>query len=150
MPQGKELLQVSALGAAVGLLTPLVGYLLQKFAVTPLFCHQAFQAICSANDLTAFYVATIITGIMAIALMANWQIFRPLLVAVAAAAALWGFARYAQHTASTAGVEFYATSAALYAVSYALFYWLLRLKSFTLSVVLTVVAVIAIRWALLV
>lgn len=150
VPETVDLLRVGLLGLGVGAIIPALTWLLQKFLVAPIFCREASSlAVCSNGDVTTYYVATVIMGVVAVALMANWQIFRPLLIAVAAAAALWGLQRYAGDTIARAGIEYYLTSAILYALAYLLFYWLLRLKSFALSVALTVVAVVLIRWALL-
>lgn len=149
-PEWVDLLRVGLLGLAVGALIPALGWVLQKFLITPVFCREgAHLAVCSTGDLTTYYIATVVLAVVAVALMANWQVFRPLLVAVAAAASLWGFQRYVGDTVSHAGVEYYLSSAVLYALAFLLFYWLLRLKNFTFSVILTVLAVVAIRWALL-
>lgn len=151
VPEGVDLLRVGLLGLGVGVLIPALTWLLQKFLISPIFCREASSlAVCGSGDLTTYYIATVVLGVVAIALMANWQIFRPLLIAVAAAAALWGLQRYAGNTIAGAGIEYYITSAVLWALALLLFYWLLRLKSFALSVVVTVLAVILIRWALLV
>jgi hypothetical protein len=149
-PEWIDLIRVGILGLVVGALIPFVGWLLQKFLIMPVFCREtAALAVCNSADLTTYYIATVVLSVVAVALMANWQIFRPLLVAVAAASALWGFQRYVGDTVVHAGIEYYISSAVLYALAFLLFYWLLRLKSFALSVVLTVVTVILIRWALL-
>ena len=149
-PEWVDLLRVGLLGGAVGILIPALGWLLQHFLITPLFCHNTSSlAMCSASDLTTYYISTVILGVIAVALMANWQVFRPLLIAVAAAAALWGFQRYVGDTVSHAGFEYYLSSAILYALVFLLFYWILRFKSFALSVTLTILAVVLIRWALL-
>jgi len=149
-PEWIDLIRVGILGLAVGVLIPALGWLLQKFLIAPIFCKEATTlAVCTPGDLTTYYIATVVLSVVAVALMANWQVFRPLLVAVAAASALWGFQRYVGDTVSHAGVEYYISSAVLYAVAFLLFYWTLRLKSFALSVILTVVAVILIRLALL-
>jgi len=151
IPEGVDLVRVGLLGIGVGLLIPALTWVLHAFLISPIFCRETSSlAVCAANDLTAYYVATVVMGVISVALMANWQIFRPLLVGVAAVAALWGLQRYAGSTIASAGIEYYVSSAALYALAMLLFYWLLRLKSFALSVVLTVVAVVLIRWALLI
>lgn len=149
-PEWIDLLRVGILGLVVGLLIPALGWLLQKFLISPIFCREVTTlAVCTSGDLTTYYIATVVLSVVAVALMANWQIFRPLLVAVATAAALWGFQRYVGDTVSHAGVEYYISSAVLYALVFIVFYWLLRLRSFALSVTLTILAVILIRWALL-
>jgi hypothetical protein len=149
-PNKTEMLKVGLLGLASGVVTPLLAWLIQKFLLAPIFCHETVTSkVCAAGDLSAYYIAVVITAIISVALMASWQVFRPLLIAVAAAAALWGFQRYAGDTAAYAGWEYYASSAAMYASALLLFYWLLRLRSLAFSVLLTLVAVILIRWALL-
>lgn len=149
-PEWIDLIRVGVLGLVVGALIPALGWLLQKFLIAPIFCKEASAlTVCTPGDLTTYYIATVVLAVVAVALMANWQVFRPLLVAVAAAASLWGFQRYIGGTFDHAIVEYYISSALVYAVAFLLFYWLLRLKSFALSVVLSVVAVILIRWALL-
>ena len=151
IPEGADLLRVGLLGIGVGALIPALTWVLHAFLITPIFCRETTSlAVCNPADLTAYYVATVVLGVISVALMANWQIFRPLLIAVAAAAALWGLQRFAGSTIVGAGVEYYISSALLYGVAFLLFYWLLRLKSFALSVILTVVAVVLIRWALLI
>lgn len=150
-PEWIDLLRVGLLGAAVGLLVPALGWLLQQFLISPIFCHGTTSlAVCATGDVTTYDVSAVVMGVIAVALMANWQIFRPLLIAVAAAASLWGFQHYVGDTVSHAGAEYYLSSVILYALAFVLFYWLLRLKNFALSVILTVLAVILIRWALLV
>ena len=151
IPEGVDLLRVGLLGLGVGLLIPALSWVLHTYLLSPIFCRGgAAAAICNTTDLTAYYVAAVIMGVVSVALMANWQVFRPLLIAVAAIASLWGFQRFTGNTIAHAGLEYYITSAIMFAVVYLLFYWLLRLKSFALSVILTVVAVVLIRWVLLI
>lgn len=150
VPEGVDMVRVGLLGLVVGVLIPGLTWVLQKFLITPIFCREATSlAVCGVGDLTSYYVATVVLGVIAVALMANWQIFRPLLVVIAAVTALWGLQRYAGSTISSAGIEYYLTSAVLFGLAFLLFYWLMRLKSFALSVVLSVIAVVLIRWTLL-
>jgi len=151
LPEMMDLVRVGILGLLVGVLIPAIGWLLQKYFIGPVFCHEtAALGVCAANDLTTYYVGTIIMTVIAVAVLANWQIFRPLLIAVAAASALWGLQRYLDDTLARAGWEYYLSSAVIYGLAFIAFYWLLRLKNFALSVALCVVAVVLIRWILLV
>jgi hypothetical protein len=151
LPEMMDLVRVGVLGLLIGLLVPVIGWLLQKYFITPVFCHEtATLGVCAANDLTTYYVGTIIMTVIAVAVLANWQIFRPLLIAVAAASALWGLQRYLGETLAKAGWEYYLSSAVIYGLAFISFYWLLRLKNFALSVALCVVAVVLMRWVLLV
>jgi hypothetical protein len=149
-PEVIEMVRVGVLGLLVGLLVPFAAWLLQKFMVVPVFCHQgATLTVCGGDDLTTYYIASVVVGIIAVTLMANWQVFRPLLVAAASASALWGLQRYLGDTFAHSGWEYYISSALAYGTTYLLFYWLLRFKSFALSVVTTIIAIVLIRWALL-
>lgn len=150
VPNGPEMVRVAGLGLVVGLLIPLIAWMLQRFFISPIFCHGASTlGVCSGSDLTAYYVGTVVATVIAVALLANWQIFRPLLVAVAAAAALWGMRKYMGDIVQSSGWEYYLASAILYAVAYLLFYWVMRLRNFALSVILAVAVVIVVRWAFL-
>lgn len=149
IPEGKELLRVALLGIIVGVAIPLLAWIMQKYFVNPIFCRETTVGICAAADATTYYVSTVVLAVIAIALMANWQVFRPLLIAVAAAATLWGAQRYVPDIIAKAGIEYYALSAGLYGLMYVLFYWLMRLRSFALSIILTLVAIVLLRWILL-
>jgi len=149
IPEGKELLRVALLGVFVGVAIPLLAWIMQKYFVNPIFCRETTVGICAAADATTYYVSTVVLAVIAIALMANWQVFRPLLIAVAAAAALWGAQRYVPDMIAKSGIEYYALSAGLYGLMYVLFYWLMRLRSFAFSIILTVAAVVLLRWILL-
>lgn len=151
MPTSRaELIKVGLLGAGVGLLVALLGFLIERFFITPVFCTSPDSfGVCASGGLTAYYVATVLATIAAVVTMAQWQIFRPLLIAVAAAAALWGLKKYSGELAVQSGWEFYIYSAGLFAAAYLLFYWVMRLKAFWLSVALAVVLVVVIRFALI-
>ena len=83
-----ELLKVLLLGIAVGLLVPLLSFLLEKFFIEPVFCRSADSfGVCATGGLTAYYIATALVSVLAIVLLANWQVFRPLLIVVGVAAA---------------------------------------------------------------
>jgi len=150
-PTRKELIKVIALGAVIGLLIPLISFLIERFFIEPVFCRSADSfGVCSTGGLTAYYAATVILSIVGVVLLANWQVFRPLLIAVAAAAALWGFKKYTGELSIHSVMEYYITSMLLFAVVYILFYWTMRIRNFAISVIVAVVLVALIRWALLV
>src|SRR6266498_2376538 len=135
VPETIDMLRVGILGLLAGILIPLISWLIQRYFIGPVFCHETTAlGVCAAGDMTTYYIATVIMTVIAVALLANWQIFRPLLIAVAAASALWGLQRYLGDTAVKAGWEYYTSSGLMYALVSLLFYWLLRLKSFALSV----------------
>ena len=150
VPESIDMLRVGILGLLAGLFIPLISWLLQRYFIEPVFCRETTAlGVCAPSDLTTYYIATVIMTVIAVAVLANWQVFRPLLIAVAAASALWGLQRYLGDTFAKAGWEYYLSSGIIYALVFLLFYWLLRLKSFMLSIGLCVAAVVLIRWVLL-
>lgn len=145
-----EVLKVLLLGLAVGLLVPLLSFLLERFFIEPVFCRSADSfGVCATGGLTAYYIATALVSVLAIVLLANWQVFRPLLIVVGVAASLWGLKKYSGDVASASGLEFYLFSAVIFALAYLLFYWVMRIRTFVISVILAVGLVIAIRLALI-
>lgn len=145
-----EVIKVLLLGAAVGLLIPLVSFLLERFFIEPVFCRSANSfGMCATGGLTAYYIATGVISIIAIILLANWQVFRPLLIAVGAAAALWGFKRYIGDMASQSAIEYYLFSAITFGLLYLLFYWIMRIRPFIISVILAILLVVVVRLVLI-
>lgn len=148
-PSRGEIIKVALLGLGVGLAVPLFGYLLNRFFTQPIFCsgNQA-AGLCANSPSIAYYAATVIGAVAAIVLLANWQVFRPLLIAVAVAAIFWGFREYVGALVNAGLWEFYALSGLLYTFAYLLFYWVMRVRNFGISLGLTIVLVVAIRWFL--
>lgn len=149
-PARGELLRVTLLGLAVGLLIPLLSFGLERFFIEPVFCRSGDGLnICASAAPIAYYVSSGLLTVIAVIVLANWQVFRPLLIAVAAAASLWGLSRYIEAIVGNNMVEYYAFSAGLYMVTYLLFYWAMRIRNFLASVILAVLLVIAVRWMLI-
>lgn len=149
-PARGEMLRVMILGALIGLLIPFIGFLLEKFFIGPVFCSAGSgTGMCTNAANIGYYAASVVFGGLTVVVLANWQVFRPLVIAAAAIAALWGFRRYVQDLVGGNGLEYYLLSTVLYAAAYLLFYWLMRIRQFAVSLVLAVVIVVLVRWALL-
>lgn len=145
-----EMLRVGILGLLVGVLVPLVGQWLTAFFIKPVFCNSGNPlGMCTDNTVVGYGAAISVLGILALVVLANWQVFRPLLIVIAAIISFWGFQQYVHTLANQGGWLYYVLSAGLFAVAYVLFYWLMRLHNFLVGVVLMIAAIIAIRLALL-
>lgn len=141
--QTKDIAQVLSLGLASGALIALLGELLQRFLINPVFCQGATGGdICGPNGLAGFYTATVIVTVLSIVTLARFGIFRPLLIAVGAATALWGLKSY---LAGLSLLEYGFWTALLFGMTYLLLYWLLRARNFFVSLALVIVAVVALR-----
>jgi hypothetical protein len=144
-----EILRVALVGAIVGLLVPLLAIAIANWFIDPVFCrsNQSFS-ICSSGGIVAYHSAAIIVAMAVIALFANWGVFRPLPLVIAATIAMWGFKKFVDPLTSTSWVEYYVFSMILTLLCYLLFYWLLRLRNFPLSIILTAGATALVCWAL--
>ena len=143
-----EIIGVLLTGAIAGLLVGLLTEAIARWFIEPVFCRSTDSfAICANGGNIAFYAATVIVAILSVIALVRVGVFRPLLVAVAAAASLWGIKSYID---DFAWYEYGLWLMLLFALTYLLFYWLLRARSFILSVIIALIAVIAIRWLLII
>lgn len=149
MPRG-EVLRIALLGLFVGIVVPLLSFGLEKFFIEPVFCKSPDSfGVCASGGLTAYYIATTLVSGIALILLINWTVFRPILIAAATAVALWGLQKYAGNMREDNWAEYYTFSAVIFASAYLLFYWLMRARSFMVSLLFTIAAVILIHWALI-
>jgi hypothetical protein len=138
-----EVIKVALTGIGAGAAIVLLSELIARYFIDPVFCRSADSfAICAEGNMISFYAATVIVTIIAIAVLATIGMFRPLLIALASAAALWGVRAELEGLSL---LEYGAWTALFFGLAYLLFFWLLRARSFVLSLVLTVIAVGVIR-----
>lgn len=141
-----DFLQAAVIGAAAGLLVKLLSEGLDRYFIEPVFCRGDQIAVCTVNDQVALGAANVIVVIIAVVIMFQLNVFRPLLVAAAVAASFWGINSHITGiNAWGNGYEQTAWFVLLYALGYLLFFWLLRLRNFALSLVITLAAVIILR-----
>lgn len=141
--QRKEITQLLALGLAAGALVVLLGELLQRFFINPVFCQNASGGtVCGPDGLAGFYVSTVLVAVLSVIALVRFVIFRPLLIAVGAAVALWGIK---EPLSNLNLFEYGFWAAVLYALTYVLLYWLLRARNFIVSLVMVLVAVLVLR-----
>lgn len=74
-----------------GVATWLLGFALDKYALTPMFCNsEATVPTCLNSTIISANIAAVMVGIMTVPLMAMVHMKRSLLVVLAAVIALWG------------------------------------------------------------
>jgi hypothetical protein len=135
----------------VGLLAGVVGWLLYlaitHYFVSPIFCRSADTfSICNNGGAIAWVSAHVIVLAAAVATMARLGIYRPLLVALAVLAALWG-----AHT-WLGGLPWYTAlgwQALLFGLAMALFGWVARISNFLFALIVTLLLVIVARFILM-
>lgn len=141
----RELVSTILTGVAVGLLVAVLYFLLNKFVFGAVLCRPQSTADCSQAPNYSMIVALIVASIAGVAGLARARVYRPLLIVLAAAIALWGF-----QSAVTNVVWYWALLATmvLFGLAYGLFGWLARIRNFILALVVTIVIVILVRWVL--
>ncbi len=147
-----EVVKVIGLGLLAGILVPSLTTLLAKYFIEPVFCSGGADtfSVCSSGGVVANHIAAVIVGFGAFAVLTHWGVYRALLLAIAATIAMWGIQKYATPLTTGSWLEYYLFSALLYALGYATFYWLLRIRNFVVSLVVTLVAVAAVCVAVVV
>lgn len=140
----QSLLQVALLGAGLGVLYWLLTLLVRQIVFVPLFCGDPTNTMCVGATGSAGVVALILASVVGLLGLVRLAIYRPLLIALAAAVSLWGLSGW---TANMFWLEAMASSVVLFALCYAIFTWLVRPRSFVLAGILVVVMVILARLA---
>lgn len=141
----REFFGVLISGAIAGLTAYVLYALLNNFVFGAVLCRPESTGDCTQAPAYSMVVAIIIATIAGVANLARLRIYRPLLVGLAAAISLWGL------HAVVAGSAWYWAAVAfavLFALGYLVFGWLARVRNFILTLVVTIVLVVLVRWVL--
>lgn len=130
-------------GAVVGALVMGLQVVLKNFIVEPLFCESidAFS-LCSNGGSIALNSATVIAAVIGTIGLVRMSVYRPLLIALAAGASLWGANAW---MGALTWYEMLAWLIVLYALAYGVYAWILRIYNFPIAFVLTIALVIGAR-----
>lgn len=137
-----ELVGIAITGALTGLITIVLAYILNKFVFGAILCRGTSLTECARTPEYAMAVAIILGAVVALFNLVRIRTYRSLLVVIAATLSLWGF------TALVWNMPWYVAgivSILLFALSYLLFAWLARIRSFVISVIAIVAMVVVTR-----
>lgn len=140
----RELVATLVGGAVIGIVVMALYLLLNHFVFMAVLCRPQAPADCSQAPTYAMIVAQVIGVIAGIGMLVRLRVYRPLLVVLATLASLWTLQAL---IASLAWYLAIPAAAVLFGLSYGLFAWIARIRSFILALVLTVVLVVAVRIA---
>lgn len=138
----KAFLRVVLAGLIVGLITWLLTYLLQQFILQAIFCNSVQAENCSNSIVYAGNIAAVIMTIVGLTVLVKLSVFRPLLIVLATMVSLWGMAGW---LAGLSLVETIIFSGLLYAICYAAYTWLARIRNAVVMIIVVVVVAIATR-----
>lgn len=137
-----DLVKAMVTGAGVGVIAAAVAMLMYRFVFAAVLCRTAAGADCTQAPVYAIVVAIVVGAIVGTVVLARLRVFRPLLVVLTTAIALWTVHVWALSIAWYWGLL---VTAVLYGLSYGLFAWVARIRSFILSLVVTIVLVVGLR-----
>lgn len=138
----RQLGWIALIGAGVGLAAWLLGLLLDMALFRFVFCRNVGIEGCAASGAYGNAAGMLIATGLGVWALVRIQIFRPLLIGLAAALTLWGIldlmrAESWQVTTAVAVV--------LFAIAYMLFGWIMRLRSLLWAVVVSIVLLVVVR-----
>jgi hypothetical protein len=140
----RQLVLVVLVGAVAGIIAWGLSYVLDTYVLQAIFCREE-SADCSEVPQYAEAIAGIIAAGAALFGLVKLRAMRPLVVVVAATLALWGL------VSAVVTLEWYGALLAvtgLYALTYAIFAWIARLRVLWMVMFLVVAALVAIRFGL--
>ena len=142
----RELVSTIVVGMISGLTVIVTYALMNQFVFGAVLCRPQSPADCSQAPGYAMIVAMVVGAIVGIAALARIRIYRPLLIVLALAIALWGFDALITHMAwYWAGI----VTMLIFGGSYGLFAWAARIRSFALAVIVSTVLIVILRFAML-
>lgn len=139
--QPAQFVQVVIIGAIVGALSWVFAQVLGTYVLKPASC-SGDVLVCAVSSHPAVIVAALMAGCIGLFGLVKLQVFRPLLVVIAATMSAWGVVSLLTalpwHGSLLATILFYA-------ISYAAFMWIARIRVFWLVILISVVVVVALR-----
>lgn len=136
-----QFIQVIVIGLVAGAFSWIFAEVLGMYILKPAACSgDAF--VCAASSQPAVILGSLLAAFIGLFGLVKLQIFRPLLVVIAATLSLW-----LVMSELTVLPWYWSLSATvlLYAVAYAAFMWIVRIRIFWLVLLLTVVLVVTLR-----
>lgn len=137
------LLRLFITGVVMGLLGWLLYLGIARYFIEPVFCQNATTfAVCQNGGTIAWVSAHIIVLAAAVAVLARFAVYRPLLVVLGVLAALWGAHAWLGAMTWYMGALW---QALLFGLAFAVFGWIARAPNFVLSVVLLILLIVVSR-----
>lgn len=137
-----EIINTFFAGFGVAIVVTGLAALLDRFVFNPLLCDGGSSGACENVDTYSMLVSMLLGALGGLITMTTLQVYRPLLVVLASTIALWGY------NSMLMGMVWYWTlliSVVLFGLTYALFAWIARIRSFILAVIISLVMIVLVR-----
>lgn len=138
----KKLGFIIIFGAIAGLVTWGLTIVLDTYIYKAILCNNDAAVQCASSYQYATTTATIIGAAVGLFGLVRLHVFRPLLIVIASFVALWGLLLL------VLPLSWYAELLAvmgLYALTFGLFGWLTRIKSFYIAIILVILVAVGVR-----
>lgn len=136
-----QFIQVVAIGIMVGAFSWIFTEVLGMYILKPATC-SADAFVCAASSQSAVVVGSLLGAIIGLLGLVKLQIFRPLLIVIAATLSLWGIVG---ELTALAWYWSLGATVLLSAVTYATFMWIVRIRIFWLVLLLVVALIVGLR-----
>lgn len=142
----RQMVGVVIAGIVAGIAAWFCGWVFNSAIFHPLLCGDAALEQCSSAPVYSEVAALVLGTGAGVFGLVRLQIFRPLLVGLAVAVSLWGVLVHLMNSdAWMIGILIYA---GLYALGYAFFAWVARIRSLLTATVIVVAVLILTRYLL--
>lgn len=141
----REIIATLLTGVVVGAIVFGVYHLLNQFVFGSVLCRPGNDASCASAPTYSMAVSLVLAVVLGLIGLMQIRSYRPLLIVLAIAVSYWGYQVLITGVAWYWGVLI---GAILFGLSYLLFSWIARIRSFAVSLVLTIILVILVRLAL--
>jgi hypothetical protein len=141
----KKLLFVITCGAIAGVATWGLTHVLDAYIYKAILCSGDVAVQCASSYQYATTTATILGAAIGLFGLVRLQVFRPLLIVIAAYVALWGL------LASLLPMTWYAAMgivAVLYGLAFGVFAWLVRIRKFYIAIIIVILVTVGVRLVL--
>lgn len=141
----RQVVQVVIWGCIAGIVAWGLSYVLEMYVLKAVLCQGEASARCSLSSQYAHIMASILAAGVGLFALVKLQIFRPLLVVLAALISFWSLG------ATLGLLVWYQAALAyalLYGVAYMAFAWVARIRLFWTAILLVVVLVSVVRFIL--
>lgn len=137
-----QLVRVGIFGILAGLLVWGLTFVFESYVLKAFLCPNTEALTCASASQYGEVIATLLTAAISLFVLVKLQVFRPLLVVIAAVISLWGI------MGIVADLPLYMVGisvAGLYMIAYLLFTWITRLRVFWVVALLLLLLIVAIR-----
>jgi hypothetical protein len=129
-------------GVISGIVIAASFYLLNKFVFGSVLCRAGDEGACSSAPSYAMVVSMVIGMVIGLIMLVQARIYRPLLTVLAATIGLWSIHSLIGDIPWYYGLI---VSGLLFGLAYLAFTWIGRMRSFIVSLVLTIILIVLVR-----